>query len=297
MTDKEKLADLLSYQPLYKKVDVDIGFFSQPKDIEGLTFSFLCPVDKNWQTFKLALEPDSLLRVGDTLANQQLENSFSVSQEGGRYKFTQHYSAACQYCNKYKVDFLLQIETDKPIPRNNSYKHGGEKPLQIVKKIGQFPPYEITPDKGLVNFLNEEDLNNYKKSLICLSQSYGIGAFAYLRRIVENEMISIIKDLSRIDRPESSEIKSLIASYEEDHIMTNLIEGIYNYLPSSLKSLGDNPLKKLYGQLSGGIHEFSEEECLEKASKIDTLLKFVIKKIREESSEVKAARDAMKSLG
>lgn len=109
-------------------------------------------------------------------------------------------------------------------------------------------------------------------------------------------MIRIVEDLSKLDRPESEKIKTLLEAFKQNHVMTNLIEGIYDYLPNSLRNLGENPLKVLYGQLSGGIHEFSEQECAEKAKKIDTLLKFVVKKISEENSEVRAARDAMRNL-
>jgi hypothetical protein len=296
MTDKEKMADLLSSQPLYKKVLVERSFFEHPTSIGDLTFSFYCPLDNSYQTFKLALEPNRLLRElwGKAASDKNYFDTFDHSDS--KYKFTQHYSATCQYCKKYKADFLLQLETNKSIPVNNVSPETYVQPMQIVKKIGQYPPYEITPDKDLIGFLTEEDQGNYKKALICRSQDYGIGAFAYLRRIVENEMLRIVEDLSRIDKPESKQIKALLETFRTNHIMTNLIDGIYAYLPASLQSLGDNPLKVLYSQLSGGIHEFSEEECSEKASTIDTLLKFVVKKVNEENSEVRAARDAIKNL-
>ena len=300
MTDKEKIADLLSNQPLYKKVSINKFFFDHPTNLENLTFSFYCSVDNSFQTFKLTLEPEKILSYFGTRINKDEFDSYfdSFDDHIGKNKFVQHYSATCQFCNNCKIDFLIKLETEDEKPKNNvdltfdEY----EQQKQIVRKIGQYPAFEISPDKVLLNFFNEEDKNNYRKSLICRSQNYGIGAFAYLRRIVENEMIRIVEDLAKIDRPESAKIKGLLSSFKENHVMSNLIEGVYDYLPSSLKSLGDNPLKVLYGQLSGGIHQFSEEECFEKASTIDTLLRFVIKKIMEENSDVKLARDAMKHL-
>lgn len=123
-----------------------------------------------------------------------------------------------------------------------------------------------------MKFLSKEDQENYKKALICRSQSYGIGSFAYLRRIVENEMINLVEALSNIPRKESEDIKLLLTKFRTDHVMKTLIEGIYPYLPNSLKTIGDNPLKALYSQLSGGIHEFSDDECLGKAENMDVLL-------------------------
>jgi len=298
MTDKEKISDLLSSRPLYKKVLVDINFFNKPTDIEELSFSFYCPTDKSNQTFKLKLEPFNLLRIAASkLAYHEYESSFeSFDDKNRKFKFTQHYSATCQYCNSYAAHFLLQIETENPVPVSTFQTDKSVIRYQFVKKIGQFPPFQITPDSDLMDFLIIEDQDNYKKALICRSQDYGIGAFAYLRRIVENEIVRIIEDLSQIDSPETDKINSLLVTFRENHIMTNLIDGIYDFLPSSLKNLGNNPFKVLYGQLSGGIHEFSEEECSIKAEQIDTLLKFVVKKIRDENSVVRAARDAMKKL-
>jgi hypothetical protein len=298
MTDKEKLADLLNSQPLYKKITVDVDFFNHPVDMEEMSFPFYCPVDKSNQTFRLKVEPEKPLRLtGSKIPYDHYKSSFETFDHAkSKYTFTQHYSATCQLCNRYTSHFLLQVETDKSIPVNKSQVANNEEPLQVIKKIGQFPPYQITPDQDLINFLNSEDQENYKKALICRSQNYGIGAFAYLRRIVENEIVRIIEDLSKIDRPETNKINDLLSDFKANHVMSNLIDGVYDYLPSSLKNLGNNPLKILYGQLSGGIHEFSEEECSVKAEQIDTVLKFTVKKINQENSEVKNAREAMKSL-
>ncbi len=78
--------------------------------------------------------------------------------------------------------------------------------------------------------------------------------------------------------------------------MSNLIEEVYKFLPSSLKQLGDNPLQLLYDQLSGGIHTYSEEECYDKAIAIDILLKFVVNKLNEEESQKKGVIEAIKKL-
>ena len=298
-TDKEKVSNLLELQPLYKKIKVDVDFFRNPLNIEDLSFSFFCSIDNSKQTFKLNIEPNKLKKISkDKLSKEHFEWAFnSFDQNKSKHIFTQHYSATCQYCNEYKIDFLLKVETNIPIAISSlPDKENSEKAMQIVTKIGQFPPFEIGPNKDLIRFLNEEDQENYKKATICLSQNYGIGAFAYLRRIVENEMIRLVESLAEIDRPESKNIKLLLDSFRENHIMTKLIDGVYEYIPNSLKDLGDNPLKILYGQLSGGIHEFSEDECSAKASEIDIILKFVIKKINEETSEVLAAKEAMKNL-
>jgi hypothetical protein len=51
----------------------------------------------------------------------------------------------------------------------------------------------------------------------------------------------------------------------------------------------------LYGQLSEGIHNLAEEECLEKSRNIDKLLKFVIQQLRNES-DLSEVKNALKNL-
>lgn len=165
-----------------------------------------------------------------------------------------------------------------------------------LRKIGQFPAFERIPESEVLNYLSDEDKENYKKALSNLSMSYGIGAFSYFRRIIENEIKNLVKDISELDYEGSEKVKSAYIVYESNRQMSNLIDIINPYLPKSLKEDGDNPIKILYQQTSGGLHEFSEAECLEKARHVDQLLRYVIKHVSSLKFEYKAAREAMKNL-
>ena len=247
--------------------------------------SILRIFNQHWYKFIKNYKPDAEIRKLFDTYDSLTKKAF----------FFQHYSATCQQCEKYKVHFILSSESSKPIPLNpHSAQYKELK--QFVKKIGQYPPYAITPDKEILRFLNEEDKEYYKNALMCLSQNYGIGAHAYLRRIVENEIERIIEALAQIDSPEKENINNLLNEYRQKHVMEKLIDGIYDYLPNSLKESGDNPFKLLHNQLSGGIHEFSDDKCSDMAQQIDIILRFVIKKINEENSEVKEVRKAMQKL-
>src|SRR5690606_12186363 len=126
----------------------------------------------------------------------------------------------------------------------------------------------------------------YYKGRKSLSENYGIGAFAYFRRIIEKELINIVYDLAKIESSESIKINSLLADYEKSKKTHLLYENVFQYLPLSLQSLGDNPFKLLYSQTSQGLHNLSEEDCLKRAEQIDLILKFVIKKLNEEKSDI-----------
>lgn len=153
-----------------------------------------------------------------------------------------------------------------------------------ITKVGSNPPYDISPNRESYKFFTEEDKSLYKKALVCLSQSYGIGAYAYFRRILENEIIRILEAISLLQGTSSDRVKELLIKYENDHQMGYLVDGVYQYLPNNLKSIGDNPLKLLYGLLSGGLHAESDDTCMTKAETINELLVFVITKIDEEKT-------------
>ena len=202
---------------------------------------------------------------------------------------TIHIYGICQSCN-HKINFMLKATSDKKWDEINDG-------LNIyIQKVGQDPPYEISLNKTLEKYLTEEDQSNYKKALMNLSVSYGIGAFAYLRRVIENEIKRIIKDISELEFEGVEYVRKAFSDYQSDFQMTKLIEVVNIHLPLTLRELGDNPIKLLYEQLSGGIHEFSEEECIEKANSIDTLLNYVIKKVNEEKYQLNDVKLAMQKL-
>lgn len=298
ITDKE-FADFLTEKPLYTKIIAVSNYekatdtYSVPNDFVGKPFKFICPNEKNSQTFRTNMN-DGFINIPHSITNivekNKLPNFFD--RESGFLMFTIQLVGVCQSCGE-NIDFLIKVESDKSWFERKE----GENGLSIyLRKIGQFPPYSINPDKVVDKYLTDEDSENYRKALINLSVSYGIGAFAYFRRIIENEIKRIIKDISEMDFEGVELIKQGFLKYQNDHQMSNLIDILNKHLPKSLTELDDNPIKLLYEQLSGGIHSFSEEECLEKAKTIDIILSYVIKKVNEEKYQIRNVKEAMKKL-
>lgn len=284
---KKLISEFLYSAPLYKKIKIG-NIEVTPNILDGATFDFFCEYDKNIKTFEL--EYYSLENYkGASLWN--FKNDVRNNDLLGNISLTYQYKARCQHCKTYCIDFLLNIYSEE----NKSYNNYDEVPL-FLRKIGQYPPFEIKPEREIINFLNKEDKENYKKALISLSQSYGIGAYAYLRRIIENEILKIITEISQLNTPEKIKISDAIKRYNESHQMSNLINEIYNYLPASFNTLGDNPLKLLYSELSKGIHSLNEEDCINRAEAINTVLKFTIKQLNIEKTELVSVKNALNSL-
>lgn len=295
ITDKE-FADFLSNKPLYYKIKVvedytgsaENSFIYSQYFVEK-PFKFLCPKESEVQTFKTGYSYDySDPFFGSTTAYPN-EPPRTFNKETKKLDLTIHLCGVCQSC-MHKIAISLYVFSDKSWDER---KNG----LNIyVQKIGQFPPYEIGLNNTLKKYLSEEDQSNYKKALVCMSTSYGIGAYAYLRRVIENEIKRIIKDISELEFDGVENVKTAFNSFQKDFQMSKVIDAINKHLPSSLKELGDNPIRLLYEQLSGGIHEFTDEQCMEKAHSIDVLLNYVIKKINEEKFHLNDVKEAMKNL-
>jgi hypothetical protein len=273
-------SDYLSNSPLYSKLLLDEKF----KDLRLLNnhpFKFNCPSEKEIQTFRTDIDG----RYEQIWINLSLGNDHPGprSNTARIINITFHIKGICQSC-KASVDFLLRMYNSEDRP--NDIK---------IQKIGQYPPFSILPEKAVQQYLTDEDLELYKKALISLSNSYGIGAFAYFRRIIENEIKRLIKDISDMEFIGAEEVKIAYKHFEKDHQMSKLIDILNSHLPTSL-NLGDNPIKLLYEQLSVGIHNLTDDECLKKANMINIIFPFVIRKINEENVEVKSVREAMKNL-
>jgi hypothetical protein len=179
---------------------------------------------------------------------------------------TSYFSFTCVSCRKSKRTYLVeQVLDDETIK---------------IQKYGELPRGNIPRDKILQKFL-KDDRDNYEKAVICLSHEYGIAAFAYFRRVVENN-ISRLLDLIQEDAQasgEASETLKAIQSLRDDSPMSDKIRVANLALPSHLQPDGLNPLGRLYQVLSEGVHSLSEAECLKKARATSECLAFLVSEL------------------
>lgn len=189
------------------------------------------------------------------------------------FKFT------CVSCQKQHHEYLVeQVANEETIK---------------FQKYGQLPRKHLERDKVLQKFFSE-DSENYEKAVVCLSHGYGIGAFVYLRRIIENNIYKLL-DLVLEDATSSEPNEAIIASLSDlrtESPMSEKIKVANNALPSYLKPDGLNPLGRLYQVLSEGVHNLSDEECLRRANIVKECLKYLV----SELSSRKENRAKFKSM-
>ncbi len=165
-----------------------------------------------------------------------------------------------------------------------------------VRKVGQFPSWSIKPDQDISKMLGSHK-DYLSKGLICESQSYGIGAFSYYRRIVEEVIDNLLDDIeSLISEGERGSYSAALAEVKETRVAAEKIELVKDLLPSVLRPNGMNPLALLHSILSEGLHSQTDEQCLELAVEVREILTFLASQVAAASNASRAFSVRMRSL-
>lgn len=311
MQKTNDINDFLKNYPIYKEflyiedyVRSEDGLID-PFDFNGTSFDYFCEEEKSVKTFELAIP----VSTSEYYAKFPGDNILGVCyDEANRLNYTQHFYGICKSCQKKQLDLVLSIYSDKEFPKdrnivlrmeNEEYIHvdiAEKKHIKVyLKKVGIFPEPKVEIDKRIQKYFDRETNNWYYKGIKLYSQNFGIGAFAYFRRIIEKELFKIFEDVSTLPST-NSKLNKLIKEYNTTSQISALYKNSLTLLPKSLQILGDNPFEILYRLTSQGLHNLKEEECLENANKIHKILDFVVIKINEEKSDLLEIRNIIKDL-
>jgi hypothetical protein len=149
-----------------------------------------------------------------------------------------------------------------------------------TRKVGQVPPYDISIAPDLQNALGS-DATLYKRAQICMSQSFGIAACSYLRRLLEEQITPLLELVYEVRKEEGEDVGELSEILNEK-VAEKKIRLANNVLPSSLEVPGDNPLELIYDKLSAGLHRQNEQECMQIATEASELLRYVVISINDQ---------------
>jgi hypothetical protein len=167
---------------------------------------------------------------------------------------------------------------------------------ETIQKVGQFPPPSIRIAAPLERALGSFAAR-YRHGLICEKQGFGIGAFAYYRRIVEgviDELLSSVVDLVPDDEKEKYE--GALAKARNSRVAQDKIDLVKDILPPSLRPGGVNPLGVLHHALSEGLHAMEDQECLRLSGQIRAALEFLMTEVIEAKRSKAAFTEAMRKL-
>jgi hypothetical protein len=254
----QKIASLGLYDEidLDEKVNTVIYAYLANEHYNDLSIDLYCPFCGVMSTFNPSFE-NQLIKRND------IENSLTKEFEYKRMNFlVLHFR--CARDKKHYFCVLLLPKDGKLI------------------KIGQYPPRATIDAPELNRFkkiLPEEKLSDMKRAVGLFSHGIGAGSFVYLRRVFEH----LIYEAKEVAEKES---RLNIETFERSRI-SEKIEMLKDFLPNFMTKN-----KVAYGILSKGVHELSEDECMNSFN----LLEKTIELILSEKLEEKEKRDMEEAI-
>ena len=185
------------------------------------------------------------------------KGSTSVSEE---FSF-EYISYVCSNCRKSEKTFSLAVKRDGIKGPGSCYKfgelplYGPPTPSKLIKLIG--------PDRDI-----------FLKGRRCENQGLGIGAFVYYRRVVENQKNRILDEIIKVSEKISAPAESIetLKQAKNETQFSKALSSVKDALPQALLINGHNPLSLLHSALSEGLHNQTDEHCLEIASSVRVIL-------------------------
>lgn len=157
----------------------------------------------------------------------------------------------------------------------------------MIQKVGQFPSVadlQIPQIQKYRKLLGNEKYKEFTRALGLAAHGVGIGSFVYLRRIFEG----LIEEAHSIayQNPEFEE-----EEYKRDRIEEKILL-LNDLLPEFLVKH-----RSIYSILSKGIHELSEEECLNYFNPIKVGIELILDEKIKELEKKEKEKEASEIIG
>ena len=233
------LSEFLFDYPLYTKVygEDAVKIFSELKggsfdevDIEGYN-----PVEKCDTTYSL------YYGLGCYHSYLGLSDSCNISFRLHKVSLYDVHEVILR-CKRYGTLFHFLIRLDEK-DGDKAVSKVGQYPSVADIHIGQVHKYDAV--------LKKEKMREFTKAIGLAANGVGIGSFVYLRRVFE---FLVFEAVERAQKDDGDFNKELFDKSK----MNEKIKMLAGYLPEFLV---EN--YKIYGILSKGVHELSEDECKE----------------------------------
>lgn len=230
------LDDFLLNTPLYTKVSEEEGAYDIIHSLNGCNISETCingynPIDKCETTFFLYYGLGSI-KSSNNVRNNFTYNANIISQ------YDTH--EIIFMCTRYLTLFHFFIHIEETDSKKS------------ISKVGQYPSvadFHIGQVHKYDKVLSKDKMREFTKAIGLAANGIGIGSFVYLRRIFEY----LVSEAFEKAKSENDEFDTDAFSKAK---MNNKIQMLSGYLPDFLV---EN--YSIYGILSKGIHELSEEDC------------------------------------
>ena len=158
-----------------------------------------------------------------------------------------------------------------------------------LQKVGQFPSVadlNMHDVKKYSLVLSKQYFSELKKAIGLAAHGVGVGSFVYLRRIFE----SLIEEAKN----EAAKDESFDLVMFNNARMSDRIKILSNYLPSFLVENSS-----IYGILSKGVHELTEQDCLSAFPVVKVGIELILDEHiveKQRKDKIEASRKALAQL-
>ena len=163
----------------------------------------------------------------------------------------------CRNCTTMSKTFALWLSLE------DDYVTG------LAFKFGEFPQFGPPTPSRLISLIGpQKDL--FLKGRRAENQGLGIAAFAYYRRVIEDQKNRIFDEIIKVSNRLSVDqmIIDELTKAKDETQFTKAVDSVKHGIPQTLLINGHNPLTLLHSALSEGMHADTDEECLEIATSI-----------------------------
>lgn len=278
--------DFLANKGLYDEIEITKDNIFELADLVGghVKIDIYCPKCKESRVFSCEMIPYYWYDDRDqVIRGRSLEEgivSWQLSQNMGGPRFSNAPEEPWTWTNN-SLDDDTRLMVFKFFCAMDNTHHLDYVVLtsgNTMKKIGQYPSVADLSFPELKEYrkvMTKEDEKELKRAIGLYASGIGVGSFVYLRRIFERIIIIASQKAIEAGKIDAKE-------FGEAHV-DEKIKKLAEYLP---KSLVNNPV--FYGIISKGIHELSEEECLEFFPVMQSFIMMIIRqweKIRKDEEE------------
>jgi hypothetical protein len=269
----------------------------EPKAKDWAEFLATAPPDSSseisklweaWGTNYRAQTPDVFLYCDSEECDgprffQYQSGSLYLDSRGWEFGFL-HYR--CRNCQKKGKAFALAARM----------KGGAGEGIAL--KVGETPPFgPHTPARVITLIGGDREL--FLQGRRAENRGMGIGAFAYYRRVVENQKTRIIGEIAKVAARLGAK-PDVLAEFEsaaKETQFSTAIDQIKHGIPDVLLIDGrHNPLTLLHSALSEGLHANTDGECLEIAQAIRVVLTELAERISQALKQEKELTNAVSQL-
>jgi len=278
---KNDLKNFFEEKPLYSKQNIELKRDLDIDKFVSLDFLPLNRLDKFRKYVECISVNCSICekeRNFEATVSEPIENQYFHNSEQPQFHF---FTFQCVLCGRDSISYFVEFNLSEG----------------WIRKVGQRPPRSISVPDDISKELGE-DAELYKRALMCISQSHGIGACAYLRRLIENQINPILKLLYEIKEHSNEESEDLKKIQEaiKGKDFSRKTEVASQILPDSLVVDGLNPLKLIHEDLSAGLHGLTEERCTEIAQELSWAVEYVIRELNRQRKSKREFAERMKTL-